>query len=229
MNATQFVEMVSRMQTGESETMDRLIAEALLAAHSPDEKEQEVLGRCNYYFGGDCGGNRCQLMEGHQEGHLWEAGKEQEVLGQGSPVTDKTAELPLVTPQMMSKVFAKSINRKDPEHEHIYDHRIAADELNKLLALATPAHSPSEEAPVYDEIRLERKAQDEKWGGPSHDDGHSGPDWASFIKQHANKAFRGDYRKQMIRVAALAVAAIESFDRKSGPALAAASSREQQP
>jgi len=39
-----------------------------------------------------------------------------------------------VTPQMMSEVFAKSINNTDPEHDHLYDHRIAAAELNRLLA-----------------------------------------------------------------------------------------------
>src|SRR5258708_39042106 len=43
-----------------------------------------------------------------------------------------------VTPKMMSDVFAQSVNNTDPEHEHLYDHRIAAELLNKLLA-AQPA------------------------------------------------------------------------------------------
>jgi hypothetical protein len=39
-------------------------------------KDKVVAARCNYYFGGWDGGNRCQLPIGHPEGHLWEALKE---------------------------------------------------------------------------------------------------------------------------------------------------------
>ena len=73
---------------------------------------------------------------------------------------------------------------------------------------------------VYDEIRQERKAQDKKWGGAAHDDVHTQFDWCEFIRHHTNRAVGGrkkdDYRKQMIRVAALAVAAVQSFDRIHG-------------
>ena len=74
---------------------------------------------------------------------------------------------------------------------------------------------------VFDEIVKERIAQDEKWGGSPHDDMHSIFDWVKFIRYHANRAVGGrakdDYRKQMIRVAALAIAAIQAYDRKVGP------------
>jgi hypothetical protein len=77
---------------------------------------------------------------------------------------------------------------------------------------------------IYDEIQNERQRQDKKWGGAKHDDEHAYRDFVEFIKRHANKATYNpndlDYvdlptfRKQMIRVAALAVAAIESHDRR---------------
>lgn len=85
------------------------------------------------------------------------------------------------------------------------------------------------------EICVERAEQDRKRGGPAHDDAHAREDWLKFIEQHSRKvpfkayeswelvepAERAEaiaaYRKQMIRIAALAVAAVESFDRKHPP------------
>lgn len=81
-----------------------------------------------------------------------------------------------------------------------------------------------EEARVYEDVRVERWAQDRKWGGPCHDDEHDPGDWQSYIKQHLQEADINPrsckannptlYRRQMVRVAALAVAAIQSFDRR---------------
>lgn len=73
---------------------------------------------------------------------------------------------------------------------------------------------------IFNEISRERMAQDAKWGGPAHDDQHSHADWRAFIYDHTDRAVEGRkherYRYQMIRVAALAIAAIQSFDRKKG-------------
>ncbi len=76
---------------------------------------------------------------------------------------------------------------------------------------------------VYDEIREERAAQDAKWGGPEHDDRHTIWGWAHFLRRHVVRAtdavdLRGSakrivFRRQMIRAAALAVAAVEALDR----------------
>ncbi len=71
---------------------------------------------------------------------------------------------------------------------------------------------------VYDDIKNERAAQDRKWGGSGHDDRHNSHDWIAFIVQHTGKAVRWPFdifkfRRQMVRVAALAVAAIEWSDR----------------
>lgn len=82
---------------------------------------------------------------------------------------------------------------------------------------------------VLAEVAEERDRQDAKWGGPTHDDTHSPADFCSFIREHearAEAALKGlpirefdDYRRQMLRVAALAVAALEQWDRYWKPAL----------
>lgn len=67
------------------------------------------------------------------------------------------------------------------------------------------------------DIRGERAAQDAEWGGPTHDDSHNERDWAAFITVHLGRALeaksRSACRRQLVRVAALAVAAVEWFDR----------------
>lgn len=67
---------------------------------------------------------------------------------------------------------------------------------------------------VLIEVAQERQRQDEKWGGPEHDDTHEAQDWENFIlDQMFNRAHGEHYRTEMIRIAGLAVAAIESYDR----------------
>jgi hypothetical protein len=69
---------------------------------------------------------------------------------------------------------------------------------------------------IWEEIQLERQRQAEKWGGAQHDDHHTANDWIAFIAFHAGRAsYKADFRAQMIKVAALAVAAIEALDRRS--------------
>jgi hypothetical protein len=87
------------------------------------------------------------------------------------------------------------------------------------------------EVSVYDEIQAERKAQDEQWGGPDHDDLYVVWDWSAFLRKFADKAHEegdqewiGDMRswkpgsfsarrRRLVQIAALAVAEIESIDR----------------
>jgi len=71
---------------------------------------------------------------------------------------------------------------------------------------------------VFQDILAERIAQDEQWGGPEHDDNHAFHEWITFIRKQLTEcnrttARRAGFRKYMIRVAALAIAAIESQDR----------------
>lgn len=71
------------------------------------------------------------------------------------------------------------------------------------------------------EVEGERDRQNEKWGGPSHDAQHGPRDWAAFITEHLGKALDAtrpqDYRRRMLQVAALAVAAIETADASTQP------------
>lgn len=76
---------------------------------------------------------------------------------------------------------------------------------------------------VLGEIARERVYQDEVWGGPEHDDTHTVRDWVTFIVAYLGKAVNRDSewarnlsisRIALVKVAALCVAALESFDRK---------------
>lgn len=71
---------------------------------------------------------------------------------------------------------------------------------------------------IYEELRAERIRQDDRWGGPHHDDSHAIEDWAFFIAIRC-KALKSDSaaydpaRRILVEIAALAIAAIESVDR----------------
>lgn len=71
------------------------------------------------------------------------------------------------------------------------------------------------DATFADEGEAREHAQ---WGGPAHDDEHSAADWLLYIDKQVNKALGtpdndpGD-RARFVKIAALAVAAIESGDR----------------
>ena len=71
---------------------------------------------------------------------------------------------------------------------------------------------------VLAEVARERHRQDQKWGGPTHDDQHDPSDWLEYIHNKKEKAHGAEtdaeYRKRMIQIAALAVAAVESLDRQ---------------
>jgi len=81
-------------------------------------------------------------------------------------------------------------------------------------------------ARVLLDVAVERHEQDRKWGGPAHDDEHSVLDWLDFIRDKAakahglpckppfNTAARAEVRRRLIQIAALAVAGVESLDRR---------------
>lgn len=76
---------------------------------------------------------------------------------------------------------------------------------------------------VLSEIREERERQDEEWGGPKHDDTHDALDWHEFIEYQCDRFYRScssstserPDRSRLVKVAALAIAALESIDRKA--------------
>ncbi len=90
---------------------------------------------------------------------------------------------------------------------------------------ATELHhrTTPERMALYMEIERERVYQDQKWGGPEHDDAHGVRDWVSFIVAYLGKAVGRKARWgeklsfsriALVKVAALCVAALEAFDRK---------------
>jgi hypothetical protein len=79
-------------------------------------------------------------------------------------------------------------------------------------------------AGLVHEIFSERNLQDATWGGQEHDENNSRFDWVAIICTHVTRAVKKGkgmegwrwnpelFRKQMIKVAALAIAAIEWVD-----------------
>jgi len=76
---------------------------------------------------------------------------------------------------------------------------------------------------VLNEVRAERDYQEAKWS-PSFDDKNTANDWVSYIGRYCANASKFDltqdeFETAMVKVAALAVAAVETSRRNSGPAV----------
>lgn len=71
---------------------------------------------------------------------------------------------------------------------------------------------------IYQEIVLERQYQNELWG-EKNDDKNTEEDWVSYITEYANglteRTKDKSFRERLVKVAALAVAALESIDRQA--------------
>ena len=76
---------------------------------------------------------------------------------------------------------------------------------------------------IFREIDFERAYQDNLWGGSIHDNKHSVRDWTTFIITYLGRAVGKESnwgedsafaRTMFLKVAALAVAAIEAIDRQ---------------
>jgi hypothetical protein len=69
------------------------------------------------------------------------------------------------------------------------------------------------------DVREERARQDAQWGGPAYDDQQSLTDFLMRIADQCEKMASekpADHRSRIVKIAALAVAALESHDRKAG-------------
>lgn len=74
---------------------------------------------------------------------------------------------------------------------------------------------------IYAEIDSERAYQDGKWGGTAPDDARTQSEWEGWIKEYSQgegRAAGRAFRERMLKTAALAVAALEAYDRKNGGA-----------
>jgi hypothetical protein len=88
---------------------------------------------------------------------------------------------------------------------------------------------------ILESILAERERQDSLWGGAEHDDKHEVRDWIVILARHLGLAcYDGSpsdvchkteatgkydparYRRELIRLAAVAVAALEAEERRSG-------------
>lgn len=69
---------------------------------------------------------------------------------------------------------------------------------------------------IYQRISKERYEQDKQWGGPKHDNEHSILDWVAYIDTQLKKLLHCPYEEEsrLIKVAALAVAALEVMERE---------------
>jgi hypothetical protein len=72
---------------------------------------------------------------------------------------------------------------------------------------------------AYDSIAQERRAQDAHWGGPVHNDLCDVYDWEQYLSTQIDKLLCDSLnpsvlRDRFVKIAALAVAAIDSLDRK---------------
>lgn len=99
-----------------------------------------------------------------------------------------------------------------------YDAQFPAEDAERMREAITLLRQPSV---VLGEVSAERERQDRKWGGPKADDARKAPlNWvndivayATWAGQMANMGAGGKYRRRLLQVAALAVAACESYDR----------------
>lgn len=91
--------------------------------------------------------------------------------------------------------------------------------IANLAQASKPYHdSRSAMRRILEEVAAERTRQDKRWGGPEHDDALDLYCWENSIQRRLYVAIScdgGDWRREMIKVAALAVAAVESLDRKA--------------
>ncbi|MGG5886364.1 hypothetical protein ACLF3G_04425 [Falsiroseomonas sp. HC035] len=76
---------------------------------------------------------------------------------------------------------------------------------------------------VLAEVAAERTRQDAQWGGAARDDAMPVPafvqlmgDYAGWARVKAREGSLVEARQRLVQVAALAVAAVESLDRRSG-------------
>ena len=72
---------------------------------------------------------------------------------------------------------------------------------------------------VVADVLLERQAQDARFGGPASDDRREPAEWVALLLKHLARVAGTDdddaRRGHLVRVAALAVAAVESLDRRA--------------
>jgi hypothetical protein len=129
----------------------------------------------------------------------------------------------------MWQLFGQAIRRDLPLPKDVHPSLTHDDGGDWIIALCRqsgevvghawlPEATPAGRAALYELVDRERANQDAQWGGPAHDDTHRLADWLKFIRKQvdaadldASKGFVA--RPRLVKVAALAIAAIEAADR----------------
>ncbi len=105
------------------------------------------------------------------------------------------------------------------------DHAVQAEASAIAEALGKAQDGLENFRAILREITAERAMQDAQWGGPKHDDMNRTLEWFSFIDDQADKLIFEIYdvddeatvarmaRARLIKIAALAVAGVQSIDR----------------
>lgn len=72
---------------------------------------------------------------------------------------------------------------------------------------------------VYQKILAERDRQIVQWGGADHDDSHQYTDWFSYIEHQVDLVRKQNINSnsRLVKIAALAIAGLESAERKAKP------------
>lgn len=100
-----------------------------------------------------------------------------------------------------------------------WDGHTTAQKYERLAQLRRELHPDFSNGRMWTvmmHVAHERGMQDGQWGGAEHDDTHDAKDWRRFIdKQMLLMHTNGGERERFIKIAALAVAAVESIDRKA--------------
>lgn len=107
--------------------------------------------------------------------------------------------------------------KPDSDIELIWNAAIDVQVVDPADGVDLVAIKDEKQLDILSEILKERAYQDAKWGGSSHDDTETEENWQKYITEYANAQGSSsdyDFRKRMVKVAALAVAAIEAYDRR---------------
>jgi hypothetical protein len=67
---------------------------------------------------------------------------------------------------------------------------------------------------IFDCVRAERQRQIDLWGD-RFDDNNTINDWVAYICEYAGKAAHSENPSELIKVAALAIAAVEAYHRNN--------------
>jgi len=105
------------------------------------------------------------------------------------------------------------------ERELPEDWRALAGDVSDVGGVAVEIE-PRNRMAIFGEIHVERQRQDDQWGGADTDDARDLRDWWTYIEHQAERASLQcvppgvGWRSRFVKIAALAVAAIESIDRR---------------